>query len=139
MAVEEGLKETKAKVKKEQDIDYKQLRGLHIDSQSSQQGKVIIGVAIMQKYLSNFIDDLIGIASGHQNKVPKLQKLGGCVHVAMEELQDQLGIFKDLAQENSKWFLRYTNVHVHRDEEIIPIIVVAKAYRTKAEKGKKVK
>ena len=59
--------------------------------------------------------------------------------MAMEELQDHLGTIKDLAQEHSKWLLRYTNVHIHRHEELIPIIVAAMAYRTKTKKGKKVK
>ena len=135
MAAEEGLKETKAKVKKEQDRNYELSRGL----QSSGQGKEIIGVAIMQANFSNLIDGLTGIACGHLNKVFKLQKLGGCVHMVMEELQDWLDTVKDLAREHSKWLLRYTNVHVHKHEELIPIIVAAKAYREKAEKGKKAK
>ena len=59
--------------------------------------------------------------------------------MAMEEIKDQLSAIKDLAREHSKWLLRYTNVHVHRHEELIPIIITAKAYRTKSEKGKKVK
>lgn len=93
----------------------------------------------MQKTLSNFIDSLMGISSSHQNRVFKLQKLCGFVHVAMEEIQDHLNVVKDLARENSKWLLRYTNVHVHRNEELIPIIFITKAYRGKSEKRKKVK
>ena len=58
MVVEEGLKETKAKAKKEQDKDYELLRGLHTDSQSSGQGKAIIGVTAMHENFTNFIDEL---------------------------------------------------------------------------------
>lgn len=47
LASEEGLKETKDKVKKDQDTDYELLRELHIDSQTSGQGKGIIGVTSM--------------------------------------------------------------------------------------------
>jgi len=57
----------------------------------------------------------------------------------MEEIQDQLNVVKDLAKEHSKYLLRYTNVHVHRHEELIPIIVTAKAYSEKLEKGQKMK
>ena len=59
--------------------------------------------------------------------------------MAMEEIQDRLSVVKDLAREHSKCLLRYTNVHVHRNEELIPIIIATKAYRTKSEKGKKAK
>ena len=61
------------------------------------------------------------------------------MHVTMEELQDQLGAIKDLAREHAKWLLRYTNVNAHKHDMLIPIIVAAKAYRTKVEKGKKEK
>ena len=46
---------------------------------------------------------------------------------------------QNLTRENSKWLLRYTIVHVHRHEELIPIIVATKAYMVKSEKGKKAK
>ena len=59
--------------------------------------------------------------------------------MATEELLDQLNVVKQLAREHSKWLLRYTNIHMPRHEELIPIIVAAKAYRTKVEKGKKTK
>jgi hypothetical protein len=45
----------------------------------------------------------------------------------------------NLARENSKLLLRYTNIHVPRNDELIPIIVAARAYREKVEKGKKEK
>ena len=77
--------------------------------------------------------------SSSKNKVVELKTLGGCVHVAMEELPNQLNVVKELAREHSKWLLRFTNVHVPNHEELIPIIVVAKAYRAKVEKGKKSK
>ena len=59
--------------------------------------------------------------------------------MAMEEMQDWISVVKYLAQEHAEWVLRYTNVYFCRHEELIPIIVVAKAYNKKAEKGKKVK
>ena len=139
IVVDEGLKETEAKVKKDQDRDYELLRGLHMNSQNSGKGKGIIGITVMQTKFSNYIDSLIGISFDHQNRVSKLQKLGGCVHVAMEEIQDHLSVVKYLAREHYKWLLRYTNAHVNSNKELIPIIVAAKAYRTKVEKGKKAK
>lgn len=139
MAAEEGLKETKAKVRKDQDRDYELLRGLHMNSKTSGQGKEIIVVTVIQTNFSNYIDSLTKISSSHQNRVSKLQKLGRCIHVATTEIQDWLSVVKYLAREHSKWLLRYTNVHVHRHEELIPIIVVAKAYREKSKKGKNAK
>ena len=59
--------------------------------------------------------------------------------MAKEELPNQLNYVKELAREHSKWLLMYTNIHVSRHEELIPIIVAAKAYRAKEEKGKKSK
>ena len=59
--------------------------------------------------------------------------------MAKEELPNQLNVIKELAREHSKWLLRYTNVHVSRHEELILIMVAAKAYRAKTEKGKKLK
>ena len=56
-----------------------------------------------------------------------------------EELPNQLNVVKERYQEHSKWLLRFTNVHVPDHEELILIIVVAKAYREKIEKGKKSK
>ena len=79
------------------------------------------------------------MASSSQNRVTELQTLGGCVQVAAEELTSQLNIVKELAQEHSKWLLIFTEVHVPNHEELIPFIVVAKAYREKTEKGKKSK
>ena len=93
----------------------------------------------MQTNFSNYIDSLIGIYFGPQNRVSKLQKLGGCIHMTVEEIQDWLSVVKYLAKEHSKWLLRYTNLHAHRHEELIPIIVVTKTYKMKSEKGKKVK
>ena len=138
MAVEEGLKETEAKAK-EQDRDYELMRSLHMNSQSSGQGKAIIGVTVMQANFTNYIDELTTMTSSHQDKVSGLQKLGGCVHITTEELQDRLNVFKYLARVHSKWLLRYTNVHVQRHEELILIIVSAKAYKENEEKEKKVK
>ena len=79
------------------------------------------------------------MASSSQNRVTKLQTLGGCVHVVVDELTGQLNEVKELARENSKWLLRFTNVHVPNHEELISIIFFAKEYREKIEKGKKSK
>lgn len=139
LAAEEDLKETEIKVKNEQERDYELLRGLHTNSQASGQEKGIVGVVFMQNNFTNYLDSLTEKSSDHQNKVSKLQKLGKCVHVAKEEMQEQLNAIKDLAREHSKWLLRYTNVHVHRHEKFIPIIVASKVYKAKLEKGKKAK
>lgn len=53
-----------------------------------------------------------------------------------EELTGQVNSVKELAQEHSRWLLRFTNVHVSSNEELIPIIVAARAYKKKIEKGK---
>ena len=45
MEAEKGLKETKNKVKKDQDRNYELLKGQHIDSQTSGQGKEAIGIS----------------------------------------------------------------------------------------------
>ena len=44
---------------------------------------------------------------------------------------------KELARDHSRWLLRYTNIYVPKHEELIAIVVAAKAYRIKMEKGKK--
>lgn len=75
-------------MKKAQDRDYELLRGLHTDSQASGQGKGIIGVVIIQKNFSNYLDSLTKISSDQQNTVSELQKLSGCIHEAMEEIQE---------------------------------------------------
>ena len=71
MEEEKGLKEIEAKVKKDQDREYELLRGLHKDSQTSGQGKRIIGITFMQMNF-NYIDSLIGMFCCHQNRVSKL-------------------------------------------------------------------
>ena len=93
----------------------------------------------MKTNFSMHLDNLSGVASSSQNRMTELQTLGGCVHVAAEELSNQLNAVKELTHEHSKWLLRFTNVHVPNHEELIPIIVATKAYRVKIEKGKKSK
>ena len=115
------------------------MRGLHIESQTSGQGKSISNVEVMKNNFSTYLSNLSGIASSSQNRVTELQTLGGCVHVAAEEVTSQLNEVKELILEHSRWLLRFTNVQVPNHEELIPIIVAAKAYRTKTEKGKKSK
>ena len=44
---EEGLRKIERKVKEEQDKDYEFLKGLHIESQTSRQGKVVVEITIM--------------------------------------------------------------------------------------------
>ena len=133
---EKGLKDIEDKVKKVQDRGFEPMRGLHIDSRTSIQGKELIGITVMQENFSKFRDSLIDISSSNQNRVAELQKLSRCIHVVMEDLLDQLNVVKEWVRENSKWLLRYTNIHVPRHEQLIPIIVVAKAYRAKNGKGR---
>ena len=61
------------------------------------------------------------------------------MYVAVEEAANQHNQAKELTQEHARWLLRFTNVHVPSYDELIPIIVAAKAYRAKTKKGKKPK
>ena len=115
------------------------MQGLHTESQTSGQGKSFINVEVMKNNFSTHLNNLSGMISSSQNRVIELQTLGGCVHVAAEEVTSQLNEVKELALEHSRWLLRFTNVHVPNHEELIPIIVTAKAYSTRNEKGKKSK
>ena len=85
------------------------------------------------------MSNLSGMSSSSQDRVAELQTLSGCIHVVATELTSQLNSVKELAQENSRWLLRFTNVHLSSNEELIPIIVAARAYKAKIEKGKKSK
>ena len=73
-------------MKKTQDRAFKLMQGLHTDSQTSGQGKALIGVEVMKNNFSTYLSNLFGMASSSYNRVVELQRLGGCVHVAMEEL-----------------------------------------------------
>lgn len=115
------------------------MKGLHTDSQTSGQGKELIRIDVMKENLSKFFDNFSGVTSSCQKKVAQLETLSGCIHVAMEELPNQLNAMKELAREHSKWLLRYTNIHVPKHKELIPIIVATKTYRVKIEKEKKSK
>ena len=115
------------------------MQGLHTESQTSGQGKSFIDVEVMKNNFSTHLSILSGMASSSQNRVTELQTLGGCIHVAAEEVTSHLNGVKELALEHSRWILRFTNVHVPNHEELIPIIVAAKAYRAKTEKAKKSK
>ena len=139
LLAEKRLKEIEDKEKKTQDRGFELMKGLHTDSQTSGQGKALIEIDVMKENFSEFLDNLSDMFSNSQNRVVELQTLSGCIHVAMGELPNQLNAVKELAREHSKWLLRYTNIHVPKHEELIPIIVAALAYRTKAEKGKKSK
>ena len=59
--------------------------------------------------------------------------------MATKELPYQLNDVKELARDHSRWLLRYANIYMPKHEELIPIMVPAKACRIKTEKGKKVK
>ena len=61
------------------------------------------------------------------------------MHVTAKEVTSQLNEVKELTLEHSRWLLRFTNIYVPSHEELIPIIVAAKAYRAKTKKGKKSK
>ena len=136
---EKGLKEIEDKAKKTQDRGFELMKGLHTDSQTSGQGKALIRIGVMKDNFSKFLDNLSSVTSNSQNRVAKLETLSGCIRVAVEELSNQLNDVKELAREHSKWLLRFNNIHMPNHEELIPIIVAAKAYRAKTEKGKKSK
>ena len=89
-------------MKKTQDRAFKLMRGLQTDSQTSGQGKALIGVEVMKNNFSTYFNNLSGVASSSQNRLTKLQTLSGCMHMAMEELSNQLNVVKELAREHSK-------------------------------------
>ena len=72
--------------KKNQDRAFKLMRGLHIDPQTSGQGKSLIGVEVMKNNFSTYLSNLSGMASSSQNRVVELQMLGECIHMATKEL-----------------------------------------------------
>ena len=104
LLVEKGHKEIEDKVKKTQDKGFELMKGLYIYSQTSGQGKALIGINVMKENFSKFLDSLIDVSSNNQNRVAELQKLCGCIHVAIEELPNELNAMKELAREHSKWF-----------------------------------
>ena len=55
----------------------------------------------------------------------------------MKEIKERLDAIKELAREHSKWLIWYTNVHIFKHEELILIIIAAKAYKEKLEKKKR--
>ena len=61
------------------------------------------------------------------------------MYVAAEEAANQQNEAKEFTQEHARWLLRFTNVHVPNNNDLIPIIAAAKAYKEKTEKGKKPK
>ena len=83
---EKGLKETEDKIKKTQDRGFNLMRGLHTDSQTTSQGKALIGVEVMKNNFSIYLDNLSRMASSSQNRVIELQTLSGCIHMVVEEL-----------------------------------------------------
>ena len=138
LSIEKGLKEIEDKVKKTQDRGFELMNGLHTKSQTNGQGKALIDVNVMKENFSKFLDSLVDVSSSNQNRAVELQKLNGCIHVATEELPNQLNVVKELARDHSRWLLRYTNIHMPKHDELISIMVAAKAYRIKTEKGKNV-
>ena len=115
------------------------MKDLHSEPQTSSQGEALIKIEVIKSNVSVYLSNLLEVASSSQDRVTELQTLSGCIHVAAKKLTSQLNSFKELAQEHSRWLLRFTNVHVSRNEELIPIIVAARAHRAKMEKGKKSK
>ena len=93
----------------------------------------------MKSNFSVYLNNLLEVAFSSQDRLTELQTLSGCIHVAATELTSQLNSLKELAREHSRWLLRFTNVHVSSNEELIPIIVAARAHKVKMEKGKKPK
>ena len=81
-----GLKETGDKATKTQVRAFELMRGLHTESQTSGQGKSFINVEVMKNNFSTYLGNLSRMISSSQNKVTELQTLGGCVHVAAEEV-----------------------------------------------------
>ena len=72
LSVEKGLQETKDKVKETQNRGFELMRGLHIDSQTSGQGKALIDVSVMKENFSRFLDSLIDVSSSSPNRVVEL-------------------------------------------------------------------
>ena len=58
LLAEKGLKETEDKAKKTQDRGFELMKGLHTDSQTSGQGKALIGIDVMKDNFSKFLDNL---------------------------------------------------------------------------------
>lgn len=139
LEVEKGLKETEDKIKKTQSRSFELLKDLHSEPQTSGQGEALIRIDVMKNNFSMYLNNLSRVASSSQDRVTELQTLGECIHVATTELTSQLNSVKELAREHSRWLLRFTNVHVSSNKELIPIIVAARAHRAKMEKGKKSK
>ena len=136
---EKGLRGTWDKAQKAQDKEFELMQGLHTESQTSGQGKSFINVEVMKNNFSTHLGNMSGMISSSQNKVTKLQILGGCVHVVAEKVTSQLNKVKEITLDHSRWLMKFTHVRVPSHEELIPIIVAAKAYRAKTEKGKKSK
>ena len=136
---EKGLKETEDNIKKTQSRSFELLKNLHSEPQTSGQGEALIKVDVMKNNFSVYLNNLLEVTSSSQDRVAELQTLSGCMYVATTELASQLNFVKELAREHSRWLLRFTNVHVSSNEELIPIIIAARAHKAKMEKGKKPK
>ena len=63
LSAEKGLEEIEDKVKGTQNRGFELMKGLHIDSQTSGQGKVLIDVNVMKDNFSKFLDSLIDVSS----------------------------------------------------------------------------
>jgi hypothetical protein len=93
----EGLKETQDRVKKILDRAFELMKDLHSNPQVSGQGKALIGIEVMKNNFSTYLSNLSGMVSSSPNRVMELQTLGGCVHVASIELENQTNTVKELA------------------------------------------
>ena len=136
---EKGLRGIGDKATKAQVRAFELMQGLHTESQTNGQRKCIINVEVIKPNFSMHLSNLSRMVLSIQNRVSKLQTLGGCVYVATEEVASQQNEAKELTLEHSRGILRFTNVHVPSHDELIPILAAAKAYKTKTEKGKKSK
>ena len=67
LSVEEGLKEMKNKVNEAQNKGFELIRELHIDSQTSGQGKALIDVSVMKEKFIRFLDSLVHVSASSMN------------------------------------------------------------------------
>ena len=72
LSAEKGLKEIEDKIIDAQSKGFELIRELHIGSQASSQGKVLIDVNVMKENFSKFLDSLIDVTTGGPSKMAEL-------------------------------------------------------------------
>ena len=72
LLAKKGLKETKNKLIEAQGRGFELIRELHIESQTSGQGKVLIDVNVMIENFSKFLDSLVDVSMGGPSRIAKL-------------------------------------------------------------------